>query len=177
MIAVTFPQHARTAVDECLARPYPSATAGGEILVEDDMSGRQVLVLIDVPTGLGVDALVDQVADDVKNELVSGLRALHNESSDSRTRLVFTPARDADLESLTRDLRVSFERTRSATETVQSRIRAKIADQGLAVALPDDDWFIVHDMLDDARTRRPTDIDLAEAAHLVDVSLFGDEDE
>lgn len=135
------------------------------------------MVLTDVPTGVGADALFGQVAQDVKDGLVVGLQVIHNESSEETgTRVVFTPAPDADLDSVARDLRASFERTRPAVETDHSQIRAEVADQGLVVTLPADDWFVVHGVLADACARRPADSPLADAAHLVEASLYGDED-
>jgi hypothetical protein len=132
-------------------------------------------VLNDVPRGLGVDVLMSQVAEDVKHGLVSGLRSIHDESPESSIRVVFTARLDADLTSVVADLHASFERARPFAQAEHSRIQADVANQGLAVTLPDEDWFVVRGVLLDARCRRTTDSALAGAAHQVEVCLFGDQ--
>jgi DNA gyrase subunit A len=95
-----FPTHAlivgRDGIEDAYRTGRGSIRMRAVVEVEEDQKGATILVVTELPYQVNPDNLVESIAALVKEGKLSGIRAIHNESSDRiGMRIVITLSRDA----------------------------------------------------------------------------------
>jgi DNA gyrase subunit A len=86
----------RDGIEEAYRTGRGSIRMRAVVEVEEDQKGATILVVTELPYQVNPDNLVESIAQLVKDGKISGIRAIHNESSDRvGMRIVITLSRDA----------------------------------------------------------------------------------
>ncbi|MCW2494454.1 hypothetical protein [Jatrophihabitans sp.] len=127
-------------------------------LVATEMSDGFARLIITGSSDTGWEQLVENLADDVRAEVLSGVQVVSDESDTGASlRVAITPAKDANLDSLRAALPSYVERTwaqaapraRAIADAISTQTAAagERVDGEWTIALSRDDWPLVLDVL------------------------------
>jgi hypothetical protein len=183
-IEVGFPPASWRVVGDCLVKLVPAGGPAAELQHEVDPRGREVLVLSQAPPGIGLDVLLNAVADAARNGELAGLSALNDVSTALAIRVTFDLAPNVDLEVLERNLRVVLTRAHAAISATVARLRvagtqpaARVGpDDAVALVLTEADWYLLITVLQAQIERGTLPLEntrpVSEAIELIAAVLF-----